>query len=268
MSKKIKITIISIASIFGIIIILVLNPFYIVPAGYRGVILTWGAVSGSAEQGLHLRIPIAQHIVNMETRTVKMEVQAAAYSKDIQTVESLIALNYHLDESRVSILYREIGKEFENRIISPAVQESVKATTAKFTAQELIEEREQVRDEIKSSLVGKLTDRGILVDAFSIVNFDFSDSYEQAVEAKQVAQQQALKAENDLKRIETEAKQRVAQAEAEAKAIQLQSQAANNEKYVSLKALEVQLEAIKKWDGKLPITFVPNSTLPFLNLTK
>ena len=106
------------------------------------------------------------------------------------------------------------------------------------------------------------------MDEFSIANFDFSDDYERAVEAKQVAQQNALKAKNDLDRIKTEAEQRVATAKAEAEAIAVQSQAANNDKYIQLKALEVQMKAIEKWSGVLPTQMIPDATLPFINLNK
>jgi len=264
MPVGLKWTIIGISLIVALILVAILNPFVIVKAGYRGVVLTWGAVSGVMDEGLHLRIPFAQHIEKLEVRTVKMEVPALAYSKDIQTVDSLIALNYHLDPSNVGKLYKEIGEDFESRVISPAVQESVKAITAKYTAQELIEKRELVRDEIKGLLTERLAERSMLVDAFSIVNFDFSDEYEKAVESKQVAQQSALKAQNDLDRVKKEAEQRVAQAEAEARAIKIQAEAITQqggEDYVNLKAVE-------KWNGVLPTQMIPNATLPFINLNK
>jgi regulator of protease activity HflC (stomatin/prohibitin superfamily) len=142
------------------------------------------------------------------------------------------------------------------------VQESVKAATAQFTAQELIELRPKVKDEIRRHLAERLHARHIVADDFSIVNFDFSDSYEQSVEAKQVAQQNALKAENDLRRIRVEAEQRIAQATAEAEAIRIQAEAIRSQGGSEY----VQLQAIAKWDGHLPEQFVPGSAIPFLNL--
>lgn len=248
-----------------LVLFLILNPFVIIGAGERGVVQNWGAVSDKVlEEGIHWRVPIQQHINKIDVRTVKMEVPAVAYSKDIQTVESLIALNYHLSVDKVNKVFQEIGKDFESRVISPAVQEVVKATTARFTAQDLIEKREQVSDEIRMSLTERLAQSNIIVDALSIVNFDFSDEYEKAVEAKQVAQQSALKAENDLKRIKTEAEQRVAQATAEATAIKIQAEAITQqggENYVQLKAIE-------RWNGILPTQMIPNGALPFLDLKK
>lgn len=256
------------AALVVIIAITVINPFVLIGAGKRGVVMNFGAVQNNIlGEGLHLRIPIVQKVVKIDVQTQKMEAKAMAYSKDIQTVESLLALNFHIKADIVNKLWQEVGGDYESRLLDPSIQESVKAVTAKFTAQELIEQRAKVKDEIKNELFGRL-DKYFVVDEFSILDFSFSNEYEKAVEAKQVAQQAALKAENDLQRIKTEAEQRVAQAKAEAEAIQLQSDAANNEKYVNLKALEVQQDAIKKWNGVLPSQMIPNATLPFINLNK
>lgn len=250
---------------FIVLLIVLFGTFGIIGAGERGVLLQFGAVQDKVfSEGLYFKIPIIQKVKKMDVKTVKHEVEVIAYSKDIQTVDSKVALNYHLDPNNVNKLWQEIGKDYETRIIDPSIQESVKAATAKFTAQELIEERPKVKEEIRTQLFNRLDGKHIIVDDFSIVNFDFSDEYEKAVEAKQVAQQSALKADNDLQRIKKEAEQRVAQAEAEAKAIKIQAEAITQQggrDYVSLKAIE-------KWDGKLPTTFVPDSTLPFLNVLK
>lgn len=240
-------------------------PFTQVDAGHSGVVLNWGAASGTVWQpGLHFRVPIMQKVAIIDTRTVKHEVQALAYSKDIQTVDAKVALNYHVDSQSVNWIYQNIGRDYEVRVIDPSIQESVKAATAKFTAQELIEQRPKVKDEIKVQLLDRLSAKHLVVDDFSIVNFDFSDEYEKAVEQKQVAQQDALKAENTLKQVQIEAEQRVAQARAEAEAIKIQAQAITQQGGQSY----VDLQAIQKWDGKLPAQMIPNSTLPFINVTK
>lgn len=246
----------------------VINPFVLVGAGERGIVMNFGAVQDKIMgEGIHFRIPIMQSVEKINIQTKKMEVKAMAYSKDIQTVESQLALNYHLKADLANKLWQEVGADYESRLVDPSIQESVKAVTAKFTAQELIEQRAKVKDEIKSELFTRLSNY-FVVDEFSIIDFTFSDEYEKAVEAKQVAQQSALKAENDLQRIKTEAAQRIAQAKAEAEAIKLQSDAANNDKYINLKALEVQKSAVEKWNGVLPTQMTPNASLPFINLTK
>lgn len=254
--------------IFGFIAISIINPFVLIGAGERGIVMNFGAVQDKIlGEGIHVRIPIVQTVEKINVQTLKMEVKAMAYSKDIQTVESQLALNYHIKSEVANKLWQEVGGDFESRIIDPSIQESVKAVTAKFTAQELIEQRAKVKDEIKGELFNRLG-KYFTVDEFSIIDFSFSDEYEKAVEAKQVAQQSALKAENDLQRIKTEAAQRIAQARAEAEAIKLQSDAANNDKYVNLKALEVQKSAVEKWNGVLPTQMTPNAALPFINLAK
>lgn len=255
----------------ALLVVIFLNPVVVIGAGHRGIVMNWGAVQSKIlGEGLHFRTPFMQKVVEVDVRNIKHEVEAIAYSKDIQTVDAKVALNYHLDPNLVNLLWQEIGPKYEPQIIDPAIQEGVKAATAQFTAQQLIEERPRVKEEIRNQLMERLNGRHIIVDDFSIVNFDFSDEYENAVEDKQVAQQSALKAENDLIRIKTEAEQRIAQAIAEAEAIRIQAESISNQggaEYVQLKRLEVEAQAVSKWNGQLPQQFVPGSALPFLNLS-
>ncbi len=233
------------------VLILILNPFVLINAGHRGVVLNWGAVSDKIlGEGLHFITPIYQKVKELDIQTQKLEVGALAYSRDIQTVTSKIALNYHIRPEKVNTLWQEVGSAYQSRLIDPSIQESVKSATAKFTAQELIEERPKVKDEIKNELMKRLSNY-FLVDEFSIMDFEFSEEYEKAVEAKQVAQQNALKAENDLTRIKTEADQRIAQAKGEAEAIKIQAQAITQQggkDYVSLQ----WIEAWKAGGAKVP----------------
>lgn len=252
-------------AILFVVLFFIINPFVIVPAGERGVVLNWGAVSGETMgEGLHWRTPIVQSVKKLDVKVQKEEVDSSAASKDLQTVTAKVALNYHLDPEKVNVLWQNIGSDYKVRIIDPAIQEAVKAATAKYTAEELITKREIVKDDIKNSLKERLTKEFINVDEFSIVNFNFSDSFNQAIEAKQTAVQQALKAENDLKRIKVEAEQKVAQAKAEAEAIRIQAQAVTQQGGKDY----VQLKAIEKWSGQLPTSMIPGGTVPFLDLNK
>jgi regulator of protease activity HflC (stomatin/prohibitin superfamily) len=254
-----------VAIVFILIMIVVLWPLVQISAGERGVVKNWGAVQETVlGEGLHFITPIMQTVDIMNVQTEKREAEAVAYSKDLQTVTTKVALNYHANSETVNKLYQKIGKDYVSRIIDPAIQESIKGSTASFTAQELVEQRERVKEDIKTQLLTRLGGNYITVDDFSIVNLDFSDTFEQAIEAKQKSQQDALKAENDLRRVKLEAEQRVAQAEAEAKAIQIQAQAitqTGGAEYVNLKAVE-------KWNGQLPTQMIPNGSLPFINLNK
>lgn len=249
----------------GIILFLIINPFVFVTAGQRGIVMNWGAVSDTVlSEGIHWRTPIVQSVKTIDVRTQKEQVDSSAASKDLQTVNAKVALNYHVIPDKVNLLWQKIGADYKDRIIDPAVQEAVKSTTAKYTAEELITKRENVKDEIKTTLTARLTNEYIAVDEFSIVDFNFSESFNKAIEAKQTAVQQALQAENDLRRIKVEAEQRVAQAKAEAEAIKIQAEAVTQQGGKDY----VQLQAIMKWDGKLPGQMIPGATVPFINLTK
>lgn len=250
---------------FLFIVLLTQFPLGTVSAGERGVRLRFNATTGDVvSEGLYFRIPFIERVVKLDVKTQKLEAHAIAYSNDIQTVDSTLALNYHLAPESVVNLYKELGVDYQLRIIDPAIQESVKAATAKFTAQQLIEERPVVKEAILTELKTRLQGRYIIVDDFSIVNFDFSDLYEDAVEAKQVAQQTALKARNDLETVKLQAEQRVAQAKAEAEAIRIQAQAITQQGGKDY----AQLKAIEKWNGILPSQMIPGGAVPFLDLTR
>lgn len=244
-----------------------LAPVAIVPAGYRGVITTFGKPADEVfEPGIHFRMPIAQTLHLMDVRLQKGEGEGDAASRDLQSVHTRIAINYHLLPSATVAAFRDIGPSTEvaaERIILPATQEAVKAVTARFTAEELITRRTEVRDAIGTLLKQKMERHGLVLDEFAIVNFAFSKSFAEAIEAKVKAEQEKLKAERDLQRIEVEAKQKVASARAEADALALQRQQVTAE-LLSLRRIENERAAIAKWDGRLPQ--VSGGATPFIDL--
>ncbi|HRE18412.1 MAG TPA: prohibitin family protein [Rhodocyclaceae bacterium] len=243
-----------------------LSPFTIVPAGNRGVVTTFGKVSNDVlGEGIHFVIPIAQNVHLMDVRIQKGEGQGDAASKDMQQVHTTVALNYHIDPREAANVFRDLGQSVGERIIVPAVQEAVKAATAQYTAEELISKRPEVRDRIKSLLNERLIKHGVITDEFSIVNFQFSKSFNEAIEAKTTAEQLKLKAERDLARIRVEAEQKIAQARAEAEALSLQKAQVTPE-LIRLREIENQRKAIEKWDGKLPT--VSGGALPFIDVQK
>lgn len=246
------------------IVVRLLNPFVIVGAGERGVVLNFGAVQKSVlGEGLHFRIPIVQKIVMVDVRIQKSQTDAESVSKDLQDTKSTIAVNYHASPDKVNNIYQNIGTSFKERIIDPAVQEVVKAITARYTAVELITQREKVRNEIKDLLKQRLSSYDIIVDDFSIVNFRFSQQFEAAIEAKQTAEQLALKAQRDLDRIKIEAEQKVASAKAEAESLRLQKENVTPQ-LIQLRKIEASIKAIEKWDGHMPK--VTTGAVPFLDL--
>ncbi len=251
-----------IAAGIGALILLALaaNSVAIVSAGERGVLLTWGKVDGlPLGEGLHFKAPIAQNIVNLDVKTQKYEVNAEGASKDLQIVHTTVALNYHIDPSQTSRIYQDIGIGFENKVIAPAIQEAVKASTAQYTAEELITKREIVKILIDEEIKKRLVVYDILVETVSITNFEFSEQFNQAIESKVTAEQQALKASNDLQRIRIEAQQQIEKAKGEAEAIKI----VNEELLKSPKYLE--FIATQKWDGHLPL-YMGSGATPFVQI--
>ena len=258
----------ALASLFTLVVLLMiawaLNPFVIIGPGERGVLLNFGAVQNEVlGEGLHMRIPLRQRIEIINVQVQKDQTDAAAASADLQDTLSTVALNYHVLPDRANVVYQQLGTSFAERVVSPQIQETVKAVTAQYTAVDLITQREKVRRQIADLLRDRLTKYNIIVDDLSIVDFKFSPQFAQAIEAKQTAEQLALKAQRDLERIKVEAEQKVTQARAEAEALQLQKEAVT-ENLVKLRQIEVTQAAVAKWDGHLPN--VTGGAVPFINV--
>ncbi|MGH1566906.1 MAG: prohibitin family protein [Nitrosopumilus sp.] len=245
----------------------------IVDSGHRGVLLHWNAVDLSApplDEGIHFVVPFQDEVVNIEVRTLKYANDARSASKDLQTVETTVTVNYHPDKEGVHRLYKNLGLDYENRVIQPAIEETVKQVTANYNAEELITKRPLVKADIESSIRERLNQFDVVTEVISITDFEFSPLFAQAIESKVEAEQKALKAENDLRRIEVEARQReanaiglananIAEAKGEAEAIAIINQAlAQNPNY--LEWLKTQA-----WDGKLPLVVGEGGT-PFIQI--
>ena len=241
-------------------LIVAFNSFTIVPAGHTGVVLTMGEVSKTSyDAGFHLKAPFVQKVEPVSNKIQVYETPASAVSKDLQTVSSNIAVNYRLIAADSASMYDDVGTDYKTVLIAPVVQECMKSATAKYTAEELITERQAVGDEVKAALDLKLNDYGIYIEKFNIVNFDFSDEFNNAIEAKHVAEQNLLKTETEQKQVriiaQTDADKKVIAAEADAKAILTQAQAqadANKLLNDSLTDKVIAYEEIQKWNGIMP----------------
>lgn len=253
-------------AIVALVLLSWLNPFVVINAGHRGVITTFGKVNPTVlEEGLHFRIPVMQQVREINVQIQKAEGDGDAASRDLQQVHTKIALNYHLIPTRVAETFQLVGdlNSVGDRIIVPAVQEAFKATTAKYTAEELISKRPEVRDQISQFMKDRLLRHGIAIDEFSIVNFRFSESFNQAIEGKTTADQLKLKAERDLERIKVEAEQKIASAKAEAESLRLQKQEITPD-LLRLREIENQRLALEKWNGQLPQ--VTGGSVPMINI--
>ncbi|KKL80826.1 hypothetical protein LCGC14_2000890 [marine sediment metagenome] len=241
----------------------VFKPFAIVGPGERGVVIRLGAVQEVVlGEGFHFIVPVVDKVLLMDVTIKKSETDARAASSDIQDTRSTIALNYHVDPENANTVYQKYRMEYKSRIIDPAVQEAVKAVTARYNATDLITRRADVREDIKDLLRERLAKSNIIVDDFNIIAFEFSAEFSKAIEAKQTAEQFAIKAENDLVRIEIEAKQTIARAQAEAESLRLQKQNISKD-LIELRRIEAQIRAIEKWDGRMPS--VTGGAMPFVD---
>ena len=264
--------------ILGIIVLIIIGVVasasaQIVDSGHRGVLLHWSAVDVSKpplDEGLHFVIPFQDTIVNMEVRTLKFVKDTSSASKDLQTVSTEVTVNYSPEPNAVNTLYKEVGLQYENRVIQPAVEEVVKQVTANYNAEELITKRPQVKADIEQEITTRLNVYNVRTQVISITDFQFSPLFSQAIESKVEAEQKAQKAENDLIRIEVEARQleaqaqgtaaaNIAEATGEAKAIKIINEA--------LAANPFYLEWLKTqaWDGKLPLVVGEGGT-PFIQI--
>ncbi len=256
-----------IAALF-ILAVLIFGCFTQVPTGHTGVLTTFGRVADyTLDSGIHLKAPW-QKVVKMDNRIQRATENLSCFSSDIQEVSMLYTLNYQISSKDAMTIYRTIGSDYYNKIIVPTVQEAVKVCTAKYTAEALVSERTSLAKAIEDSLSEKLSGYNIMVNSTSIENMDFTDAFTNAVEAKQVAQQNKLKAE-------TEAQQKVIEAKADADVKQIEADA---EAYQLVKRAEAEAEAYKMisesltdkvlskmyydhWDGKLPGVITDGNTL-------
>jgi regulator of protease activity HflC (stomatin/prohibitin superfamily) len=269
---------------FIILVVVLAASVKIVEAGHRGVLLSFGAVdtSASLNEGIHFVVPFRDNIIQLEVRTQKIVENAASASRDLQDVSTQVALNYHVDPNTPQILFQQLGFDYASRVVSPAIQESVKQVTARYNAENLITNRETVKGEIETQIEQRLASYGIDVETISITEFQFSEQFRRAVEAKVEAEQRALQATNDLRRIEIEAQQAearaigeqqaniaraegvrqaaVLQAQGEAEAIQIvEAQLRENPRY--LEWLKTQ-----RWDGVLPLVTGGTGATPFIEI--
>lgn len=244
-----------------IVLILLFGVFFTIPAGYCGVLTTFGAASQSVlGPGLHFKLPMVQGIVRMNVQVQKNQLTEHAASLDLQDVETTVATNWNIDDSDASWIYQKIGLEpaLNDRIIQPVVSNAVKAVVAHYNAEELVTKRDQVRMQIEDLIRNNLKPYHVNVDVsgVSITDFQFSADYASAIEQKQVAQQRAQQAEYELQQAKVEAERQIAQAQGQAEAQKLLQQ--------TLTPQLIQQQAIQKWDGHLPNVVGGNGVLPMI----
>jgi regulator of protease activity HflC (stomatin/prohibitin superfamily) len=251
------------AFITGAIIIIALiimgGIFVQIGPGQRGVLMTFGAVHNSVlDPGLHLKLPFVQSVARMDVQVQNSQAQETSASLDLQNVSTTVATNWHILPADAEWVYQHIGGESDlvDKIIRPAISNSVKAVTAHYNAEDLIIHRDAVRDEIQKEITAELQPYRVVVDSVNITDFHFSEEFAQAIERKQIAQQRALQARYELDQAKVLAQQRVVEAQAQSQAQQLLQQTLTPE--------IIQQQAIAKWDGHLPAVVGDKSVLPMI----
>lgn len=246
--------------VVGIILalIIIFGTIFTVGAGQVGVVTRFGAVNRVANPGIGFKIPIVEDVTLMDTRTQKDQVNVGAASQDLQSVSATIAVNYHLEGDKAVIVYQNIGPDYQDKVIAPAIQNIFKGVTAQFTAEQLITKRELVRIQAEEALTKQLAVYNVRVDNFNIVDFNFSAEFNNAIEQKQVAQQQVETAKQLLAKAQVDAQTAVAKAQGQADAQKaLKDTGALTPEYL-------EFLAVQAWDGKLPT--VVGSGMPFINI--
>lgn len=257
---------VAVCSVIGLfILITIFSCFTTVKSGEVGLKVRFGKIQNvQIDEGFNLKVPYIEKIVKVNIKVQKSEVDTSAASKDLQDINTKIAVNYRVEGTKASSLYKTIGNDYDAKVLEPAIQESIKAVISKYTAEEVITKRSEVSILCMETLQEKVEKYGLIVDNFNIINFSFSAEYSKAIEDKQVAEQQVLKAQQELEKTKIEAQQKIAQAQAEAEALRVQKQEITKE-LLELRKIEAQLKAIEKWNGQLP-TYNLGDSVPFIDL--
>ena len=257
--------------VLALVLIILPNCFATVPVGSTGIMLTMGKVEDTAlSEGVHFKMPFVQKIVSMDNRVKKLELSTEAFSKDIQTVSATLAVNYRLQTEKTFAIYKSMGLSYEENLVVPATHEVLKSVCAQYTAEELISKRAESSDKMRDELDAKLSEVGISITDFNIIDFDFSDEFIAAVESKQVAEQLKKKAatenETAIAQAEREKQVTIKQSEAEAERVRIAAEAEANAVKLAAEAEAFRLKKINEqlsdktilntlaenWDGKLP----------------
>lgn len=239
--------IIIIGIIVLVIFITILSSFQTIRSGEVGLRVRFGKIIDSnLKEGFNLKVPYIENIVKVNIKVQKVERQTSAASKDLQDINTKIAVNYRIEADKASNLYKTVGNNYEQTILEPVIEESVKSVISKYTAEETITKRSEVSAESLKVLQEKVDKYGIVIDNFNIINLSFSDEYSKAIEEKQVAEQKLATA-----KLESEAK--IVEAEADKKANDLLKQSLTDEL--------IEKQFIEKWDGKLPDTYAGGDIL-------
>ena len=240
-------------AIIGVILLVtLLSSFQIIESGEVGLKIRFGKiVDTSLNEGLNLKIPYIESIQKVNIKVQKVEIPAESSTKDMQIINTTIAVNYRVDSKKASNLYRTVGNTYETTVLVPAIQESIKSAIANYNAEEITTKRSEVSKNCLTALQSKVEKYGIVIEDLNLTNFNFSAEYTRAIEEKQVAEQ-------NLEKAKLEAEAKIVEAEATKKANDLMKQSLTDEL--------IAKQFIEKWDGKLPTTYAGDDILGIFNI--
>lgn len=261
--KKVSIVV---TTIIVVAVIILMNSITFVKTGFVGVRTRFGAVTSTTiSEGINSKIPFIEKIVRIDCRTQKATSTSEASTKDLQTVNATVAVNYNVVKETANTLYQTVGTNFVEVIVEPAILESIKSVMAQYTAEELITKRSEVSTKIQETLSSKISGKGFAITSFNITDLQFSEAYNKAIEEKAVAQQNVEKTKAELEKQKIQNEKEISAAEKDAKVMELQNREITD-KTLALKRLEVQEKMIEKWSGTLPSTTLGNDTTALFNL--
>lgn len=263
--KIIKYSCIGILILF--LLVTIFNSLKSIPTGYVGVKTRFGKVQTTImSEGMNFKVPYIEKIVLIDCRTQKIEYTMEASSKDLQKISNLkISVNYNVSKEMANKLYSEVGVDYKSIILEPAIYESIKSTVANYTAEELITKRAEISALATEELFNRVYDKGIHISSFNITDLSFSAEFDQAIEQKQITEQQTQQAKYELEKAKVENEKKIENAKAEAEVMKQQN-AEITDNTLELKRLEIQEKLIEKWNGQLPTTTLNDSISSIFNV--
>lgn len=265
LKTKIMIAVITVAILIGIIMFFASTT--IVPTGHIGVVTLYSKVQDKyLDAGFHTVRPFVEDVHDVDIRTQKYENTVEGSAKDLQIVNVTVSINYQIKPEKATDLYAKVGKDYNNIILNPALQSSLKASMAQFTAEEMITKRAEVANKITEELNTRL-DEYFLISAVNLENITFTEEYNQAIETKAANEQKAQAEKAQLEIVKVQNEQKINTAEAEAKVRELQSQSVTDKSLEQLR-LEIQRELIQKWNGQYPTTMLGDNPNMLFNLNQ
>lgn len=249
-----------------IALIIAMNSVTTIPTGFVGVKTRFGKVQDDViQEGLNIKTPFVEKIVKIDCKTKKIETESGGSTKDLQTVTIKVAINYNVNKQTANKLYREVGTNYEDVIVNPAILESIKSAMAQYNAEELITKRAEVSNKIQETIIDKISDRGFDVTEFNVINIDFSEEYDKAIETKAVRQQEVATAQAELEKQKIQNEKEIAEAQKDARVMELQNSQIT-ELTLRLKELENERAMIDRWNGVTPTTVLSDDAMSILNI--